>query len=84
MFRFILLSVLATIVVRAIWSFLVGIAEDASPSNPRRRPPERGVPMVRDPVCGTFVIPTPALSLRKGGDEVYFCSEECRHKFQSR
>ncbi len=84
MFRFILLSVLATIVVRAIWSFLVGIAEGASPSSPRRRPPERGVAMVRDPVCGTFVIPTPALSLRKGGGDVYFCSEECRNKFQSR
>jgi uncharacterized protein len=83
MFRFLLLSVLATIVVRAVWSFFLGIAQGVSPSGPQRRPPERGVAMVRDPVCGTFVIPTPALSLRKGGDEVYFCSEECRNKYRS-
>jgi YHS domain-containing protein len=84
MLRFILLSVMATIVVRAIWSFLVGIAQGASSTGARRRPPERGVAMVRDPVCGTYVIPTAALSLRKGGGDVFFCSEECRNKFQSR
>ena len=85
MFRFLLLSVMATIVVGAIWGFLVGIAQGASSPGPGpRRPPERGVQMVRDPVCGTFVIPTPALSLRKGGSDVFFCSEECRNKYQSR
>ncbi len=84
MLRFLLLSVLATVVIRAVWRLLIGIAEGASTKPRRTRPPERGVAMVRDPVCGTFVVPSPALVLRQGNQELYFCSEECRRRYQSR
>jgi hypothetical protein len=39
--------------------------------------------MVRDPVCGTFVIPDGALSIGDGKARVHFCSETCRDKYRS-
>lgn len=81
MVRFLLLSLFATMVVRAVWRLLYGIAAGLSTPGPRSAPPERGVAMVRDPVCGTFVVPSTALALRAAGRDVYFCSEECRQRY---
>ena len=85
--RFVLLFLLGTLVVRAVWRLLLSIVEGATPSDTRRRggPPERGVQMVRDPVCGTFLPPSNALSLtERGGAVRYFCSEKCRAAYQAR
>ncbi len=41
----------------------------------------RGGTLVRDPVCGTFVVPSRALTARRGGVVHYFCSEACRRAF---
>jgi YHS domain-containing protein len=38
--------------------------------------------MVRDPICGTFVLPDRARSIADGGSRVYFCSDACRDKYQ--
>ncbi|MCX5860848.1 MAG: YHS domain-containing protein [Desulfomonile sp.] len=37
--------------------------------------------MVRDPVCGVYIPYQGALSLVRNGENVYFCSEECRREF---
>lgn len=42
---------------------------------------ERRGALVRDPVCGTFVVPSSALSARRGGAVHYFCSDRCRQAF---
>jgi len=42
--------------------------------------PQQGVPMVRDPVCGTFVLPERAVSLTDGRTACSFCSNTCRDK----
>ena len=34
--------------------------------------------MVRDPVCGTFVLPDHALTIVDGRSRVFFCSGACR------
>jgi YHS domain-containing protein len=39
--------------------------------------------MVRDPVCGTFVVPDRALMLSVGRRELYFCSSACRDKYRA-
>lgn len=39
--------------------------------------------LVRDPVCGMHIAPGLALQLKQGGEEVYFCSPECRDKYAS-
>jgi YHS domain-containing protein len=38
--------------------------------------------MEKDPICGTYVDIASSLSLTKGEEIRYFCSEECRKKFQ--
>jgi YHS domain-containing protein len=40
--------------------------------------------MVRDPVCGTFVVPDRAVRLTDGREPVFFCSTACRDKFRAR
>ena len=39
--------------------------------------------MVRDPICGTFVVQSRALSADSRGETAWFCSEDCRHKWQA-
>jgi YHS domain-containing protein len=85
--RFVLLSLLATLIVRAFWRLVGGVIAGASPQQGRRRsgPPDRGVQMVRDPICGTFLPPASAVSLtERGGAVRYFCSEKCREAFKAR
>jgi len=36
---------------------------------------------VRDPVCGTFVVPDRALMLSVGRQQLYFCSPACRDAY---
>ncbi len=54
------------------------------PQAPPDEPPAGGKveEMVQDPVCGTWVPAGQALSLPAGKETRYFCSEECREKFQ--
>lgn len=92
MLRFILLSILLTILLRAVsrlWAGIVRGMQNGNPSAGRRTGgsavPQRGVQMVRDPVCGTFVVPERAIALSSGsGQRLYFCSAECRDKYRAR
>ena len=68
------------VLVRLVWRFLGGVFEGAA----RRRQvsPVKGVPLVRDPVCGTYIDQARALTLRRKGEMHYFCSENCRTSFR--
>ncbi len=82
--RFLLLGLLFVLIARSFWTFVGSLVEGASaPPRRRSRTPDRGVPMVRDPVCGTFVVPSSALALAEGGRSLYFCSERCRQAYKS-
>ncbi len=70
---------LGLLVVRVVWRFLSGMVDGAA--GPRRVPPRRAVPLVRDPVCGTFVDQSRALTTKRGGAVHYFCSERCRREY---
>jgi YHS domain-containing protein len=71
----ILRVILIIIVVRVLWRFVYGIAQGLSgPSAPEK--PVVG--LQRDPVCGTFVVPSRALTARSGDEVRFFCSERCR------
>jgi YHS domain-containing protein len=84
MLRLILFVLLAIFVARAFWRLLDGIVEGASRGGSRRAAPERGVSMVRDPVCGIFVLPSTAVTLTDGRARLYFCSDACRDKYRAR
>jgi uncharacterized protein len=84
--RVVLVLLLGMLVLRALGKLLAGLIAGASPPQGRPSgPPERGVQMVRDPVCGTFLPPDTAVSLtERGGAVRYFCSEKCRNAYKAR
>jgi len=74
------------LILRAVVSFVRGLSSGFNGSQatvgggPRQ---SRGsVPLVKDPVCGTYVEPTHAVSTRTGSTVHYFCSETCRQTFR--
>ncbi|HXE81247.1 MAG TPA: hypothetical protein VNK41_10880 [Vicinamibacterales bacterium] len=79
--RLLLLLLLVVVAVRALWRLIGSIAEGASASAPGV--PRRGTQMVRDPVCGTFVVQSRALSASAGGETAWFCSDACRVRWQA-
>lgn len=95
MLRFILLSILITIVARAFWRVMDGViagvrgepamdARQPGGRSPSPRTAVKSVAMERDPICGTFVVPERAVALTDGGATVYFCSAACRDAYRSR
>jgi hypothetical protein len=80
--RFILWSILLTLLVRSLVRLLNGVLEGAGYS--RRSAAPKSVGLVRDPVCGVFVVPGEALSLGEGTERRYFCCEKCRREWTVR
>jgi YHS domain-containing protein len=66
-------------VVRAISRLLRGIADGMRV--PQVDQPV-AVPLARDPVCGTFVVPSSALTFGSGTATRFFCSEKCRRAYE--
>ena len=68
-------------VVRGVLRLVRGIAEGMrAPVQPKA---PQAVPLVRDPVCGTYVVPSSALSAGAGARMKFFCSENCRRRYGS-
>jgi uncharacterized protein len=80
--RLALFIILAFFVARAFWRLLDGIVEGASRGSRGSQVAQRGVQMVRDPVCGTFVVADRAVTLMDGRTLVHFCSDACRDKYR--
>ncbi len=72
--------IILILIVRALWRFVSGVVEGA----PREHRPKPSVPLVRDPVCGTYVVPARALNLASADGVRYFCSEKCRRAYRGR
>jgi YHS domain-containing protein len=84
MLRLALLLVLFIVIARSFWRVVDNIVAAASGQPPASgATPQRGVAMARDPVCGTFVVRERALSIGDGTGRVFFCSSECRDKYQA-
>ena len=84
--RFLLFVVLALFVLRSIWRLFEGIVEGATGArrtDGRSRVPQRGAPMMRDPVCGAFVVQSRARTATRGDEQAYFCSDDCRRAWLS-
>ena len=77
---------LAVLILHAVVSLIRGFASGASRSRPTATgdpgAPRKSVPLVKDPVCGTYVKPSHAVSVRTGSTVHYFCSETCRRTFR--
>jgi uncharacterized protein len=71
------------LILRALWMLIKGILEGAGYGRVGSVPPP-SVKLVRDPICGVFVMPSKALTARSGNETAYFCSEECRRRWRGR
>jgi YHS domain-containing protein len=84
---YLIASVLVISVVRSIIGIVLkGFSDLFHPASPPQK--SAGVSKVpvggelkKDPVCGTFISTSTAIQKRVGGEVYYFCSEECRDKF---
>lgn len=81
MIRILLLVLLTLLIVRSLRMLLRGIVTGATNSDSRS---PASVKLVKDPVCGTHVTPRSHLSVTSRGSTYYFCSEQCRDRFQKR
>jgi YHS domain-containing protein len=84
MARALLFFVLFVIVIRALRQLWRGLVAGMQDPRNRGSVSKPGVQMVRDPVCGTFVIPERALTISVGREQVYFCSPACRDAYRAR
>jgi YHS domain-containing protein len=69
--------ILLLVVVRLVWRFVAGLLEGIT------GPGREAVALVKDPVCGTYVVRDKALVARSGGDTAWFCSERCRDAWRA-
>ena len=81
MLRGALILILLIVVAHAFWRMMDGVLDGLS--GRARTGSQRGIHMVRDPVCGTFVVPERAVAIEDGSRRVFFCSTTCREKYRS-
>ena len=74
----ILKLVLLYLVIRAVMRIVRGVIDGLRGTIE----PPAAVPLVRDPICGTFVVPSSALALGSGAETRFFCSEKCLRAYQ--
>ena len=80
MIRLLLFGVLSVLVARAFWRLVDSIIEGATGRG--KSVPTEGKQMVRDPVCGTFLLPDRAIAIGDGRARLYFCSTACRDRYR--
>jgi YHS domain-containing protein len=81
--RIILIGILLLLIARAFWRLMDGVFEAfGGTARTRAREARATMKLVKDPVCGTHVSPSSALTLAVGGRTHYFCSEHCRDQFR--
>lgn len=76
MIRNLILLGLAFLLYRTVKSWL---ARNSSGSIGHE--PEEDDVMVQDPVCGVYVPKKGAVTSRKGGETLYFCSHRCKETY---
>src|SRR5689334_17715781 len=87
MISIILRLLLILTVIRILWRFIAAVMDGMRPPV-SSGPGKKAVPLVRDPVCGTYVVRDRALTLdartSAGTQTQYFCSERCRDEYARR
>ena len=80
----ILAIIVSFLLSRALSRLMGGIREGLSGQPRQPTSPQPGVHMERDPVCGTFVVPSGAITIMDGRRRFYFCSAACRDLYRAR
>ncbi len=82
--QFLALLFMVRYVFRSVAQWLTGGTERQRVDGPQggSKPVYRGQ-MVRDPVCGLFLLREGAVEDHSGGETHHFCSEKCREAFRT-
>ena len=80
MVRLILELVLIVIVARTFWRVVGAVIEGLQGGQAGAPSDRRGV-LVRDPVCGTYILQDRAVVAMRNGQPVFFCSDACRDQY---
>jgi uncharacterized protein len=77
--------IVVLLLLRMFFQFVRGLVRGLAGPAPqaRVRNAQAAVPLVKDPVCGTYVVKTAALSAVAGGQSAWFCSEKCRDSWRA-
>ena len=82
---------LSRIILLILWAILFGVvisllrgrarssARRAANAGPASLP--KPVTLCRDPYCGTYVSPEVSVRATQAGQELHFCSAECRDRY---
>jgi YHS domain-containing protein len=81
MVGWILRLILIILIVRAVVRLAQGLIEGIRVPVGRGGRQASAVRLVKDPVCGTYVVKARALTSGSGDDVHYFCSERCRDAY---
>ena len=81
MLRLIIWTVLLIVIGRIVWRFMYAIFDGAGMLKGPSQRERAAVKLVRDPICGVFVVPGKALTSGSGTATRYFCSEKCRDQW---
>lgn len=73
--------VLLVLFLRSIIRSFLSNRKRPRPAQPRQAPVQLGGELKKDPVCGTYVPMTASLTRSVNGQVVYFCSKECRDRY---
>jgi YHS domain-containing protein len=76
--RVALFLILIAVFLRSAYRFLEGVIEGATGRSPAASSRQVGGHMVRDPVCGTYVVQGRALTAVRGQQTAWFCSPRCQ------
>jgi YHS domain-containing protein len=76
--------VIAGWALKRLWSWLVHPPLRGQPRRVSSSAPRPVGRLHRDPCCGTFVAEEIAWPLVEAGRTLYFCSEQCRSRYQAR
>lgn len=80
MIRIIILAVVAYVFYRALRSWMYP-APDASKSVADKNISKIDDIMIKDPFCEAYFPKRNAVHLNIGGEDLYFCSTECKEKY---
>ena len=87
---YLILTIVAISILRGVLGILARFFLNATVGPERRsganggasqNEPTQPESLKKDPVCGTFVAPSTALTKERNGRIYFFCSPECRNRF---
>lgn len=77
--------VFIVLLFRFLWRLIALVWGGRAQSFPSAPPPREPIPqgeMVRDPVCGVYILRERAIEERRAGERSHFCSERCRAAYR--